>query len=274
MKPQILASCANCWHNGLQNGSVGLAIGYCAEHRVVLRLPEETTCARHTRKDLLFKSASAFRAIHEGHYTIYDGVQKLSDASRATTKDYIDTDTKFLRQDRVGEATADYGDYSTKIESLAQLKTLGTFRAEIAMLSLGRAYVDRCVRRNGAWTSGIHILWWTRRKIIENAPLDIHPSDLRYPTSSSLERQVELAKWSLLLFRLTYISDIGVHASKTDRDVGKLENIAEQAAEETEKPSLRKLEAWIKSVGVRLIDEALPESKYRAICAALSRTED
>ena len=84
MKPETLASCANCWFNGLQHGSVGLNVGYCTEHRVVLRRADETTCARHMRKDLLLKSSEAFNFQHKRMYMINDWVQRLSDLERVT----------------------------------------------------------------------------------------------------------------------------------------------------------------------------------------------
>jgi hypothetical protein len=45
------------------------------------------------------------------------------------------------------------------------------------MLSLGRAYTNRCVERGGSWTSGIHLLWWTRRRLVEAEVFDPTPWD-------------------------------------------------------------------------------------------------
>ena len=266
MQPQLLVSCANCWYNGLQYGSVGLSMGYCAIHRVVLRLPDETTCANHLRKDMLFHRAIEIQHHHQRYFTRLDCVQRLSDCKPVTNKEYLLNDTRFLRCDDVGEAVADYGEYESKIESLAQLRTIGTFRAEFAMLSLARAYTLRCVTRGGAWTSGIHIYWWTRRKLLENKFPVILPSDLRYSTSSSLDQQVELANWSLLMFRLVFISDMGVHASGSNIPLDGFETLPELAAVETEIPSTKRLQSWIKNKGISILESALPERKYREIC--------
>ena len=270
MKPELLSSCANCWFNGLQYGSIGLSVGYCTEYRVVLRRSEETTCAKHMRKDLLYKSSVVFSFKHKQHYSLETGVQRLTDTVPVVDNGFVSRDTDFLRTDSVGDVVADYGEYGTKIESLSQLRALSTLRSELAMLSLARAYTARCVKRDGSWTSGIHILWWTRRKLADAKAPEVHINDLRYSSAGSLESQMELVQWSLLMFRLVFISDIGVHAAeKKEVDVGRLEGIAELAAEETEKPSLRKLAAWIKKRGLPLFDEALSEATYRRIVNSL-----
>ena len=272
MKPEILASCANCWFNGLQHGSVGLNVGYCTEHRVVLRRPEETTCARHMRKDLLLKSSEAFNFQHRRIYIVDDGVQRLSDRERVTNGEYLSKNVNILRSDAVGDAVADYGEYDTKIESLAQLRNQATLRSEFAMLNLGRAYTRRCVQRQGSWTSGVHILWWTRRQLASDTP-PVKIGDLRYSAAASLERQQELAQWSLLMFRIVFISDIGAHAASRNDEFGKLESMAEVAAEDTETPNLRKLQKWIRTKGLEWFDSVMPEPKYRLLVSTLIRPD-
>ena len=272
MRHETLASCANCWFNGLQHGSIGLSVGYCAEHRVVLRRPEETTCARHMRKDLLLKSSEAFNFQHKRFYMVEDGIQRLSDCERVTNGEYLSKEVEVLRSDAVGDSVADYGEYNSKIESLAQLRNQATLRSEFAMLSLARAYTRRCVQRQGSWTSGIHILWWTRRQLATETP-PVNIGDLRYSASASLERQQELAQWSLLMFRIVFISDIGAHAASRDGNIARLESMAEVAAEDTETPSLRKLQKWVRAKGLQWFDEALPESRYRALGETLIRPD-
>ena len=272
MRHESLASCANCWFNGLQHGSVGLNVGYCTEHRVVLRRPEETTCARHMRKDLLLKSSEAFSFQHRRFYAIDDGVQRLSDKERVINGEYLSKEVELLRSDAVGDSVADYGEYNSKIESLAQLRSQATLRSEFAMLSLARAYTRRCVQRQGSWTSGVHILWWTRRQLASDTP-PVKIGDLRYAAAASLERQQELAQWSLLMFRIVFISDIGAHAAARNDDFGRLESMAEVAAEETETPNLRKLQKWIRTKGLQWFDQVMPEPKYRAIVRTLVRPD-
>lgn len=269
MHPQVLASCANCWYNALQQGAVGLSMGFCTEHRVVLLRAEETTCARHLRKDLLLDSALAFSQRHQQSFTCTQQVQKLADQEPVATSDYIEASAAYIRHDKVAEAVADYGEYGTKIESLAQLRALGTFRAELAMLTLGRAYSRRCIQRGGQWTSGLHLLWWTKRRLQETAVPAPEPNDFRYQTAGSLERQVDLASWSLLMSRLVFLSDIGAYAAANNDPVAKLREIAERAAAETEIPGKKRLSRWIKKVGLPIIEDVLSESRYREIASTL-----
>jgi hypothetical protein len=225
------------------------------------------------RKDLLLQSAEAFNFKHRQRYAIENGVQRLADPIGEVGGEYVSADINFIRTDLVGDAVADYGEYDTKIESLAQLKTQGSIRSEFAMLSLARAYTRRCVQREGAWTSGIHILWWTRRQLAAASIPEVVVNDLRYATTGSLERQHEIAKWTLLMFRIVFISDIGSHAALRQDQVGALASMAESAAEETQTPSLRKLLKWVKQKGLPLIDDVLPEARYRQISGMLIRPD-
>jgi len=274
MKPESLASCENCWFNGLQHGSIGLSLGYCTEHKVVLRRPSETTCARHMRKDLLLDTAVQFSERHKKYYQIDDQVQKLVNYEPASETEYVSADTSFIRSDSIGEALADYGEYGTKIESLSNLRTLRNSRAELAMLSLARGYTHRCMKISNNWKSGIHILWWTRRRLAEGQAPEIYPADIRYSTTRSLERQVELAAWSLLMFRLVFISDIGRYAAIGNSPLAELESIAEIAAEETESPNLGKLLKWIRKRGMPILDNIIPEKEYHSIALSVKREDD
>jgi len=269
MRPQVFASCANCWFNALQHGSVGLPVGYCSEHRVVLRRSDETTCGRQIRKDLLLNSAKEFQHHHFELFQDRDHVINLSDREPVSNGEFIEEDSSFIRNDAVADVVADYGEYDTKIESLAQLRSLGTIRSEFAMLSLGRAYTDRCITRGGTWTSGLHLFWWTKRRLIESEVPEPSPADFRYSAASSLKRQIELSVWSLLMFRLTFVSDVGSHAENSGDPIRELSTIAEQAALDTEVPSKRKLLSWIKNVGKPLLENAMPEARYRTITGQL-----
>lgn len=268
MRQAALASCSNCWFNGLQHGPVGLNVGYCTEHRVVLRRSDETTCTRHLRKDLLLKSSEAFNFKHRQVY-VEDGVVRLVDAKRVTNGAFVSDEVAILRTDPVGDTVADYGEFDTKIESLSQLRAQATLRSEFAMLNLARAYTRRCVQRNGSWTSGLHILWWTRRRLTDEMPM-VSIADLRYSAAASLKRQQELASWSLLMFRLVFISDIAAHAALRRDALAELESMAEVAAQETEVPSLRKLQSWVRGKGLDWFDRVLPQSRYQALALALS----
>jgi hypothetical protein len=224
------------------------------------------------RKDLLLKSSEAFNFQHKRIYLVEDGVQRLADRERVSNGEYLSKEVDVLRSDAVGDSVVDYGEYDTKIESLAQLRNQATLRSEFAMLSLARAYTRRCVQRQGSWTSGVHILWWTRRQLASDTPL-VKIGDLRYSAAASLERQQELAQWSLLMFRIVFISDIGAHAASKNDEFGGLESMAEVAAEDTETPNLRKLQKWIRTKGLQWFDEVMPEPKYRAIVGTLIRPD-
>jgi hypothetical protein len=271
MHGQQLSSCANCWFNGLQSGSVGLSVGYCTQHRVVLRQPDETTCALQLRQDLLIDGALQQSRLHRAAYQREDGVQRLADLAPAANGDYVDPDTSFIRHDRVAAVVADYGEYGTKIESLAQLCALRSFRAELAMLCLGRGYVHRCVSRDGSWTSGIHLLWWTRQRLSEDLRPELQPADLRYQMAVSLDRQIDLARWWLLMLRLVFISDLGTYADGNGGPEGELAGLAEQAAADTGIPALAKLASWTQRVGIPAIDRCFPEQRYRQLALELHR---
>lgn len=263
-----LSACSNCWFNGLQAGSVGLSVGYCAEYRLVLRQPDETTCGRHIRKDLMLDSALNEKAKHRAHFTRMEGVQLLNDGEPTDDGTYVTNDTAFIRKDRVGELAADYGEV-TKILSLAQFRALRSFRADLALTSLARAYTQRCISNGGEWTSGLHLLWWTRTRLAEKAEPELLPEDLRFQTATTLERQVELARWSLLMSRLVLISDVGTYARRQADAVGQLSSLAEQAAAETETTQPRKLLRWIRHVGLSLIDAAFPADRYTSLARTL-----
>ena len=115
-----------------------------------------------------------------------------------------------LRSDCVAKAVMDYGRLDTKIESLAQLSMLDGARADIALMSLGRTYVRRCTSRGGEWTSGLHLFWWIRARLTTEPTVAV--TDIRVETALSLSRQIDLAKWAVLMLRLTVIADIGNYA--------------------------------------------------------------
>ncbi|NUP99532.1 MAG: hypothetical protein HUU35_06725 [Armatimonadetes bacterium] len=272
-----LHSCANCWFNGLQAGSVGLSLGYCTEYQLVLRQPDQTTCGRHTRVDLTLARAAAEKRLHQAVYSSQEGVQRLSDGAAVTNGQFVSPDTAALRADPVGAVVADYGEYGAKIESLAQLRALRSPRAELAMLSLGRAYVDRCMARGGLWTSGLHLLWWTRQRLTDEQVPELAVTDLRYQTAASLERQLDLSRWWLLMLRLVFISDLGAHSLSGASEAGEpghlsaLSDLAEQAAAATQIPSSRRLATWVRRTGAPLFDRCLPETRYRQLASALHR---
>jgi hypothetical protein len=271
-----LLSCTNCAFNGLQLDSIGMSVGYCAEHRRVLSIPTELTCGRHFRKDLSLESANREQQVHAQRFSV-NGVFRLSRERRPASMNEASNaagDIAMLRRDPIGSEVADYGAQETKIVSLARLSSLPGARAEIALTSLGRVYVRRCVDRGGTWTSGLHIFWWIRKRLLEEPQIDV--SDLRYTSPIGLKRQVDLARWSVVILRLTFLSDVGAYADATARGkrsrIQSLRGLAERAADETGELSLTKLMRWLKRTGIKSVERALPQAEYDRLAAELHVT--
>jgi hypothetical protein len=265
-------SCINCSFNGLQYDSVGTAVGYCTEHKRVLQTPSELTCGRLFRKDLPLVSAQREQRIHETRFTpsaisLLRNRELANGSSTSTSK----SDLHVLQRDRVAAAVTNYGRLDTKIESLAQLSALDGARADIALLSLGRAYVRRCSARGGRWTSGLHLLWWIRSRLTTEPTIDIQ--DIRVETAISITRQIELAQWSILMLRLTVLSDLGSYATEEGHSVKSLSGLAEAAAIDTRELSVRKLQRWISTIGQGRLHKALPEDEYERLSHELHRDE-
>ncbi len=103
-----------------------------------------------------------------------EGIVRLTDGMRVNGEVSVrDEDVDLLRRDEVGELVSDYGTLGSTIESLAQLKRISGIRAELALLSLARGYVQNCVKRNGKWTSGLHLYWWTKSRLGEEPEIKI-----------------------------------------------------------------------------------------------------
>jgi hypothetical protein len=174
----IVLSCLNCCHNPLQSDTLGTSVGYCSQHRRLLLAPSQLTCGRLFRKDLPAADAVRERDLHKKGFS-EAAVVRLSE-NRPANGGYTSTATKDfanLASDPVAVAALDYGKLETKIASLYQLRFLPGVRPELAMMSLGRAYVNWCVENKGRWTSGVHLVWWTRLRLLEDPKIEIR--DLR-----------------------------------------------------------------------------------------------
>ena len=266
----ILLSCSNCSYNGLQFGAVGTSAGYCVEHHVVLRRADETTCPRHLRKDLGRDSREKAHAEHRKVFT-EDLVQLTRTREPVNGSGAVDDDTSILEEDPVGEAVTNFGFLESKIGSLAALHQITGPRAEVALLSLSRTYLRRCLLKDGKWTSGVHVLWWTRKQVA--TPPKIAWSDMRIQTAATLERQFELAAWSIVMLRLNFVADLALSAPEND-PLSQLGDIVERAAEAAETPSLSALMAWIRDEGVPAFDKALPRERYTALRQELHQDND
>ncbi|NOY92642.1 MAG: hypothetical protein GXP55_15750 [Deltaproteobacteria bacterium] len=271
-----LLSCSNCWYNGLQYGPIGGSVGYCTEHRVILRAADATTCGRQRRKDLLFASAqresNSHRATFPEDRIVYVRVARDGECIPANGTS-LSKELEELESDPVGRSVVDFNRLDTKIGALAQLRNLLGARAELAMLSLGRSYVFRCSQRQGAWTSGLHLVWWLRQDRLEREP-DLQINDLRWSQGEpTLRRHRELASWSLVMLRLAFLSDVATHArdplGNALHPFAKLADLAEEAAVATQTTNLAKLMRWVRRDACKRLDAVLPASEYDRLAGEL-----
>ena len=261
-----LLSCSNCWYNALQAGSLGTSFGYCAEYRVILRRPDETTCKRQLRKDLLLDSALREHQTHNEKFGPEDGLKLVQDGESAANEIYQTKEIGLINGDRVANLVTEYGEYGSKIESLAQLRSTEGSRAELALLSLARGYTNRCMSRDGNWKSGIHLLWWTRQKLQKEPIPHLDLDDFRYQLPIPIKRQIELGQWFILMLRLVFISDIAKHATESGDDIHSLADFAEDAALSSDVVDVGKLASWVKKVGIKRFDKVLPYNRYTEYC--------
>jgi hypothetical protein len=234
-------SCVNCCHNPLQLASIGTAFGHCTRHKVTLLRPHATTCGQLLRKDLLAESAQQEHAIHRKVYK-EDRVSLVtnpaSDASTLTERPNGHGPT-----DAVIEEVQSYGSVDRKIATMAALHRIPGPRAEVAMLSLSRAYVSNCYRRDRKWKSGVHLLFWTLQRL-DHEP-EFAPTELREPLGFSLAQTNAVAKWTLIVFRLGLIADVAYFASKSHDPVGRLQKLAVNAASIAPPTEPDKLLHWL-----------------------------
>ncbi len=267
-----LHSCQNCWFNALQYGALGLAVGYCSRHKKILNAADGTTCGLHLRKDLSVNRAKEVSLVHQQHYTS-DCVTRIVDAYcyESDVSD-SDKDKNHLRKDSVADAVLDYGELGSTIESLAQLKALSGARAELAMLSLGRAYVANCISNNGKWTSGLHMYWWSRNRLTDIPEIKV--KDLRSVGATSLSRQSDLIAWSLVMLRVTFIEDITTYAGQESDPLGKVGSLTEQAALSMDTFNLRNLKKWLKNKAGPQLDARLSQARYEELATKLHRDRE
>ncbi len=261
-------SCINCLHNPLQLGPIGTTFGFCTIHRVVLRAPESTTCGRQLRKDLLADSAAEVQEAHQERYPVGHVVLVTDPRISAADERLVEPPNGGLPDDPVVEEVLDYGELDSKVSSLAALRRVSGARAEVARLSLSRAYFSNCFKRDHRWTAGIHLLWWTLREA-GNDPV-LAASDLREePANLSMEEFVDLAKWYIVALRLSLMADIG-SAAGTREAVRQFAPLAEQAAASTKAGSGASLLQWIRRRR-SVMQSAFPRERYQELRDALHR---
>ena len=265
-------SCINCSYNALQTDSVGMPVGYCVEHRCVLTTPTATTCGRLMRKDLMLQSAQRETLLHQTRFkpdrVLFLATGKATNGAHSSEDS---ADVAELARDPVGAAVTDYGQLGTKIHSLAQLSVMPGVRAEVGLASLGRTFVNRCVERGGKWTSGLHLFWWVKTRVADDPAIRV--DDLRETRALPLGRQMDLARWSVVMLRLTFLSDVGQHAASTSDRIRRARDLPERAAEATVDLSFKKLMHWVRKDGRKILDDALPQDEYVRRSQKLHRDE-
>jgi len=253
-------SCQNCWYNGLQYDLLGLSVGYCVHHKKILNISTATTCHHHKRKDLSLQRVQQVSEVHKQHFD-KEGILRLRDGMPVNGEVSVrHEDVSLLRHDEVAELVFDYGTLGSKIESLAQLKRMPGVRAELAMLSLARSYVYTCVARQGTWTSGLHLYWWTKSRLHHEPEISI--GDILHTHGLQLERQVTLASWSVIMLRLCFIDDMVAYAQKDDEQLGTVTGLLDRAAEAVTTFNIKRLLQWIKRKAVPELDRQLDWERY------------
>jgi hypothetical protein len=264
-----LQSCQNCWFNGLQFGALGLPVGYCTHHRKILNFSDGTTCGMQIRKDLSLVRASKVATVHSKVFVESKIVRWMDNAEVDADSSDSERDLDTLRRDAVGNAVSDYGHLDSKIESLSQLWAIKTARSDVALTSLARAYVNNCVNQGGRWTSGIHLYWWIKTRLV-NVP-DVAVDDLRFVGSTQLARQTELTSWSIMMFRLSFVDDIVEYAGKENDEIGRAKGLLNEAAMAVTTFNVRKLRDWIQKEAIPLLDSRLNRNRYSKLARELHK---
>ncbi|MBK8265153.1 MAG: hypothetical protein IPK80_27965 [Nannocystis sp.] len=264
-------SCKNCCHNPLQISGIGTSFGYCIRHRAALPASHLTTCGQLLRKDVLRARAQSERQIHQGRYSSTE-VRLLADpTAEAATEGLVEKLNGLSETDPVVEEIANYGALDSKIASIAALRSSRSARAQVAMLSLGRGYVRNCADRGGPWTAGLHILWWTLRRLDDEPSLEA--SDLLGPITTSITEFAQVAKWRLMALRIAMICDIADQAAEEGDDLAALALTARQAIIETDAGDPHSLLTWLHT-HITEFSNALPQARYDELRDQLHRSKD
>jgi hypothetical protein len=266
----IPLSCVNCCHNPLQLGQLGTAFGYCTRHRAVLNHPQLTTCGQLLRKDLLAESATRQQAIHRQSYVDEFVVMVSKPGTHAAAPELVEKANGQLPADPVIEEAQNYGGVDSKIASMAALHRIPGARAEVARLSLSRAYFRNCRNRGGAWTAGVHLLHWTLARLDDDPSIDA--TDLRGPIAFSLGHTIAVARWTVIAFRLAFVSDVA-RAAKAESDrAGALATLAGKAMNAAPGTDPDRLLTWLREKRPTW-SAALTPHRYAALREKLRRDD-
>ena len=90
----------------------------------------------------------------------------------------------------------------------------------------------------------------------------------------SLSRQVEIAKWAVLVLRLLFVADVAHHAKEQGEPLPGLESLADDAASETKALSFSKLLRWVRGKAVRLVWHRRHNRPVEAPAGAIEAMEE
>jgi len=256
-------SCVNCCHNPLQLGPTGTAFGYCTRHRVVLQSPELLTCGQLRRKDLYGASVEREQEAHSSRYVRSRPALLHAPKDRKKADLHYERSNGGMPSDRVVEEVLAYGTMP-KIATMAALRQIPGTRAEIALTSLGRAYIANCAAKHGAWTSGLHLVWWTLGRL-STAPV-IRATDLRTTFGQRIERLTSVAQWLVIGHRLTLVAEVARQSREENDPLADLETLPEEAAMHGDPDQPDETLRFLASKPVqKRIDVALSEARYHAL---------
>lgn len=262
-------ACTNCCHNPLQLGPIGTPVGFCTRHQLTLLAPQHTTCGQLLRKDLLRERAIEERAIHQKQFSPRH-VVIVETGGRALDRETIERPNGLLAPDPVADEVTSFATIEPKIATLAALRRIGGVRAEVAFLSLSRGYFENCVRHKGQWTSGLHIAWWTLGRLTENAEPAL--TELREPVHSSLATFQDLARWYVVMLRLTLLADISSEAAAAKDRFGQLRSVLQEIVISSRAGAGTDLLLKVRQKERRL-KSALPLPRYKELGVRLHRRQ-
>lgn len=255
-------SCANCCHNPLQLGPVGYPVGYCTRQQCTLLAPASTTCGDLQRCDLQRERAEVERETHARTFTSDHVADLATRRPSALTSSHLHP---ALQRDVLIREVRDYGLVS-EMSTLATLRRMSGVRAEIALTNLGRAHFALGMRRQGTWTSGLHLAWWMLERLADEPTIELH--DLRDESALTLDERFDLATWYVVAARLLLLLDVSTASQARARTDGlhRISQLVVDCFERVPAGSGRKLTRFLASRRGSFA-AALPETRYRALVA-------
>lgn len=197
----VLFSCRNCIHNGVQTLSTGVGTGFCLKFNSVLHEPDTTTCKYLHRKDLPRFVVDEGLREHAAEFAGYSGIASLVTAKPIPPVPYSEQfDWEQNSFSPLMHAVAQYHK-TTRHWIMVQVfaGSVDGLRAA-AHASLFRRYLDKC----GKWQSS----WRLVLALIQE--LDIKP--MFTPDMLLTDDSEEEALWDVFFVRLSGIQEFGWHA--------------------------------------------------------------